>query len=105
MVSGWGVGVGVAVAVGVAVGVAVAVGEKVAVGAGEAMDVASAMLTAGAGGELLHATTRTTNAETTNPLRIQRIVSIFLPKCTHENLAKSIIDTPDDLLQNFPGCT
>jgi hypothetical protein len=83
MVSGWGVGVGVAVAVGVAVGVAVAVGEEVAVGAGEAaVDVASAMLIAGAGGELLHATTRTTNAETINPSRILRIVSTFLPIST-----------------------
>ena len=91
MVSGWGVGVGVAVAVGIAVGVAVAVGEDVAVGAGEAMDVASARLTAGPGGDLLHATTRTTNAEMTNPSRILRIVSIFLPKCIHENLAASVM--------------
>ena len=90
MVSGWGVGVGVAVAVGVAVGVAVAVGEEVAVGAGEAMDVASAILTAGAGGELPHATIRTTKAEMTNPSRILRIVSIFLPKCIHENLEESV---------------
>ena len=91
MVSGWGVGVGVAVAVGVAVGVAVAVGEEVAVGAGEAMDVASAILTAGAGSELPHATTRTTKAEMTNPSRILRIVSIFLPKCIHENPAESVM--------------
>jgi len=92
MVSGWGVGVGVAVAVGVAVGVAVAVGEEVAVGAGEAaVDVASAILTTGAGGELPHATTRTTNAEMTNPSRSLRIVSTFLPKCIHENLAESVM--------------
>lgn len=105
MVSGWSVGVGVAVAVGVAVGVAVAVGKEVAVGAGEAMDVASAMLATGAGGELPHATTRTTNAEMTNPSRILRIVSIFT-KCIHENpLQSPSRDTPDDLPQDFPTCT